>query len=81
MQSGFPGMNQNEDASMEGIGNALGGLLKGLTDELGGDGQNEQFTQKFTDMFKNLNQNNIEEAASNLLNEFMDKNLLLEPLQ
>ena len=35
--------------------------------------------QKFTDMFKNLNQNNIEEAASNLLNEFMDKNLLLEP--
>lgn len=32
-------------------------------------------------MFKNLDENNIEEAASNLLNEFMDKSLLLEPLQ
>ena len=32
-------------------------------------------------MFKNLDENNIEEAASNLLNEFMDKNLLMEPLQ
>lgn len=39
MQSGFSGLNEeNEDVSMEGIGNALGGLLKGLTDELGGDG-------------------------------------------
>jgi hypothetical protein len=32
-------------------------------------------------MFKNLQENNIEEAAGKLLSQFMDKNLLYEPLQ
>lgn len=32
-------------------------------------------------MFKNINEDNVEDAATQLLNEFMDKSLLLEPMQ
>lgn len=32
MQAGFSEVNSSEDTSMDGLGNALGNLLKGLTD-------------------------------------------------
>ncbi len=38
--------------------------------------------KKFEDMFKNLdNPQNFQKAASELLNQFMDKSLLEEPLK
>ena len=40
MQAGFSDTGNNtEEPSMDGLGNALGNLLKGLTDEIGGEGE------------------------------------------
>ena len=45
--------------------------MKGLTEEIGDD----DLGKKFDDMFKNLNEDNMEETATKLLNSLMDKSL------
>ena len=82
MQGGFSNIGgSEEEPSLEGLGKALGGLLSGLSEQLGGEGEGEEgkkdIGKMFQDMFSNINEDNMEEAASNLLNEFMDKSLLL----
>ena len=54
-------------------------MLKGLTDN---DQAGEEIEKKFESMFKNLDSpEGFENAASELLNQFMDKSLLEEPLK
>ena len=53
--------------------------MTGLGDD---DKSGQEIGKKFEDMFKNLESpEHFEKAASDLLNEFMDKSLLEEPLK
>lgn len=63
------------DAGIGNLGKAFQELLKGLPED--DDQTGEKIGKKFTDMFENFNDpSKFENAATQLLNEFMDKSLL-----
>ena len=72
MQAGFGGEDFNEgemgeDMGLEGMGAALGELIKGLAGE-DGDNLGDDLGKKFGEMFKNFNSDgDIESAAEKLL--------------
>jgi peroxin-19 len=81
----------NGDEAMNQLGNLLNELMGGMGGMAGANqtasnpeepGNDKDMMKKvFEDMMKNVNDGDFDSVAQNLLKEFMDKEILYEPLQ